>query len=610
MNSIPSSLFSYKYFSIGRFSFLWNGGYIRRISHDHQAVIIMGIYPALRDPDWGTVPSEVMDTSIVDTGRQVTISEHLRFGRDEIIFDATVTCIFDAEGNVQYDFQGESLKEFRKNRLGLNVLLPVKPNRGKSCQVLHTSGKKSDGIFPDQISPHQPIMNIKKIMWGDNDEFEMTFSGDVFEMEDQRNWTDASYKIYSTPLALPYPVKVKDGEQFKQSVQVKLKSRSAGNSLPESLSLLNNPGRLPQIGLRSVHGTPLLEKEEVEALRNLAPDYLYHSCDFSDKSWRIQLIQTIRNSSLLNIGLHLAVLIPAKGEPAYLKEFNEVLSDHASRFHSIEPFCRSRYTTGGDQVNNFIESIRRIFPEIKIGGGSYAHYAELNRASNLYENLDYICFSASPQAHAFDDLTLIENLKGIEYASKDASEKFILPVHVGPVTLRQRMNFVATSDQDQDVFSSLPENVDVRQAKIFGALWTLGCINALMRAGIKAVSLYETMGLSGVMQSKRPQKGYGFIPEIPLMKFPVYYALSELLRFRGNDFCPVNNSVDFLMDGFSIENKELWIWNYRNFSTIPEHLEDLLKKYRTKHTFSFEKNTWEQEPFSNVLQATSLYRYS
>ena len=33
-------------------------------------------------------------------------------------------------------------------------------------------------------------------------------AGDVFEIEDQRNWTDGSFKTYSTPLSLPFPVPV------------------------------------------------------------------------------------------------------------------------------------------------------------------------------------------------------------------------------------------------------------------------------------------------------------------------------------------------------------------------------------------------------------------
>jgi hypothetical protein len=30
--------------------------------------------------------------------------------------------------------------------------------------------------------------------------------GDAWEMEDHRNWLDASFKTYVRPLALPYPM--------------------------------------------------------------------------------------------------------------------------------------------------------------------------------------------------------------------------------------------------------------------------------------------------------------------------------------------------------------------------------------------------------------------
>src|SRR5699024_8714562 len=41
-------------------------------------------------------------------------------------------------------------------------------------------------------------------------------------MEDQRNWTDASYKTYSRPLALPWPYTLAKGDQVKQAVQLDL----------------------------------------------------------------------------------------------------------------------------------------------------------------------------------------------------------------------------------------------------------------------------------------------------------------------------------------------------------------------------------------------------
>ena len=42
--------------------------------------------------------------------------------------------------------------------------------------------------------------------------------GDTFEMEDQRNWTDASYKTYVRPLALPWPYTLAAGNDSSSAV--------------------------------------------------------------------------------------------------------------------------------------------------------------------------------------------------------------------------------------------------------------------------------------------------------------------------------------------------------------------------------------------------------
>ena len=67
-----------------------------------------------------------------------------------------------------------------------------------------------EGVFLDFISPHQPFFDMLSISHpaGNGAEATIRFEGDLFEMEDQHNWTDASYKTYSTPLRIPYPVEV------------------------------------------------------------------------------------------------------------------------------------------------------------------------------------------------------------------------------------------------------------------------------------------------------------------------------------------------------------------------------------------------------------------
>ena len=62
--------------------------------------------------------------------------------------------------------------------------------------------------------------------------------GDTFETEDHRNWTDASYKTYCTPLGKPFPAEVKKGTRIRQAVTLTLSGATdlAGNTAPGALS--------------------------------------------------------------------------------------------------------------------------------------------------------------------------------------------------------------------------------------------------------------------------------------------------------------------------------------------------------------------------------------
>ena len=44
--------------------------------------------------------------------------------------------------------------------------------------------------------------------------------GDAFEMEDQRQWGDASLKTYNRPLALPWPYAIRNGVELRQAGRI------------------------------------------------------------------------------------------------------------------------------------------------------------------------------------------------------------------------------------------------------------------------------------------------------------------------------------------------------------------------------------------------------
>ena len=57
---------------------------------------------------------------------------------------------------------------------------------------------------------------MKKIELADGLWARFEFEGDLFEMEDQRNWTDASFKTYSTPISLGWPHRAQAGQEIRQ----------------------------------------------------------------------------------------------------------------------------------------------------------------------------------------------------------------------------------------------------------------------------------------------------------------------------------------------------------------------------------------------------------
>ena len=124
-------------------------------------------------------------------------------------------------------------------------------------------------------------------------EIVIRFEGDLWEMEDQRNWTDASYKTYSTPLRLPYPVEIQEGDRVWQRVTIEARGGDAAVAAtggPVRVAVDPSRGRaIPPIGLGVAgHGAPLGE-EDVALLRALQPAHLHLALDLTESDWRESL---------------------------------------------------------------------------------------------------------------------------------------------------------------------------------------------------------------------------------------------------------------------------------------------------------------------------------
>jgi hypothetical protein len=219
-------------------------------------------------------------------------------------------------------------------------------------------------------------------------------------------------------------------------------------------------------------------------------------------------------------------------------------SDFTDEYHEFAENCKSLKTSlkylllvgenhlSFEAFNDLESQIRHDFPQILLGTGVNAYFAELNRNRPAIEKADFVSFTVCPQVHAFDHASLVENLEAQAEVVKSARILFPgKPILISPVSLKQRFNVVATAPETEPPSGVLPSSVDVRQASVFAASWTLGSLKFLAQSGASLVTYFETVGWKGLIhgefQSNCPEKFSSKANNV----FPVFEALKALSGF-------------------------------------------------------------------------------
>jgi hypothetical protein len=182
--------------------------------------------------------------------------------------------------------------------------------------------------------------------------------------------------------------------------------------------------------------------------------------------------------------------------------------------------------------------------ETPIGSGSDCNFCEMNREQALghfaLAGSDFLFWPITPQVHAFDHLTMVENLatqaQGVQSARALRGRR---PLVVSPVTLRPRFNPVATGPEPAAPEGALPSQVDPRQLSLFGAAWTLGSLAALAGFGVESITYYETSGWRGLMETETGSPLPDKFPSAPGQLFPLFQVFAAVAAFSGLAMSPV-----------------------------------------------------------------------
>jgi D-apionolactonase len=499
-------------------------GFLRRIKTGNTEIIRM-IYGAVRDHNWDTVEPRIS----IEGHSQQNDSFHLgyiaRCLKPENIFQWTGEIAAQA-GTLTFRFSGEARTDFEKNRIGLCVLHPIRECAGKPCRVRSEGGPWIASEFPRFISPHQPFKDLGALSWNPADgiEAEIRFGGDIFETEDQRNWTDASFKTYSTPLTLPFPVKILRGDKIEQDVllQVRIERPTVHVTHHMPRLAVSEPAAerpVPDIGLGlASHGVPL-SSAEAELLEPLRLDHLRVDLHLSDLRWKETLARAVQEASAIKARLQTALFVTDSDEEE-LRQFKDTADPN--RIGACLIFHEREKSTPMERM----ERAARILNGFRLVTGTNAYFAELNRQRPSGDHA--VCYSINPQVHTFDDLSLIETLEAQPATVESALQFCRSGLLISPITLRPRFNPNATGETIEPN-GDLPSTVDPRQRTLFTAAWTSGTLAQLLYCdGVESLTFFETTGWRGLMETVRGSPPPEKFPSSPGEIFPVYHVFAAL----------------------------------------------------------------------------------
>jgi hypothetical protein len=561
----------------GPLSLIFEAGDLRYIRLGDREVL-RRVYMAVRDPNWGTPLPRFSNIQKEIKNESFRISYDAETKQNEIDFVWHATITGEANGCVTFTMQGEARSTFLRSRIGFCALHPIRECAAEVCRVEKVDGSVMQSNFPRDISPDPPFTDVRAIshevvpgVWA-----EVRFEGETFETEDQRNFTDSSYKTYSTPLRLPYPVEVKAGTKIAQSVTLNLKGLVPQRPEGPSDKVVNffvgtGPALpLPRIGLAMAsHGQPLTPKE-LSRLRALNLAHLRVELNLSEPAYKSSLARATKEAGELGVPLEAALAVTDAAEDE-LRGLRVMIDQLKPAIKTWLIFHATENPTGEKWIRLARSHLSSCDPMAQIGAGPHLYFYVLNRDRSPVSFADLICYPVNPQVHAFDNASMVENLEGqgftVETARQFAGK---LPIAVTPITLKTHRFPKAASADLPKAKDRLPEDVDPRQMSLFGACWTAGSLKYLAEAGADSVTYYETTGWRGVIETEEGSP----LPELfrsqPGCAFPLYHVLADAGEFAGGGVVRSTSNAPLKVDGLVLRNAERTRVILVNLSSEPQ----------------------------------------
>jgi D-apionolactonase len=545
-------------FSAGALTLIISDGAIRNLSW-HGIEVVRGIACPVRDVNWATCISVLADESVTITPGEFEISQV------RLVADSSLRISLIFKGNSNGTFSATAVmtasREFITNRAGFTLLHPLRDVAGTSLSVIHPNGSVTSSQFPLLISPEQVTTDISGLRHCVNGiDTEIMFRGEIFEMEDQRNWSDASFKTYCRPLSLPIPYRLGAGETQCQEIHVRFLGTPLGNAptatAPSTgmLELQPRAGNVPHLAAAIDDST--IPDQDAQKLAILMNPRILQLRVTPETALRV-FERTRSLISACAAEIELEVIVPAIGDPE--TSIARVAADCKQASLAVarvlpfpERYLQSHQPAGpwpaGPRPQDLISFARRSFPEAEIGSGVLTYFTELNRCRPPAAMCDYIGHGTTAITHAADDRSVIESLEGLSHIYRSAGAL--------AGTWGYRLGLVAIGMRSNPYGSGVMENIlqnriamagaDPRQRGLFAAAWAVGAVALTEGHKVSSLALSALVGPFGAIHKRESWAQPIYQKNGAAMVYPIFHVLRFLSAMGGAprfSICTAENGI-------------------------------------------------------------------
>ena len=517
-------------------------GNLRTIRHGGTEVLRAIAY-IVRDRDWGTYEPAISNFRLDQAEEEFSLSydaECVNQDGTRLHFSARIA---GSAEKLTFTSTATSEGDFETNRCGFCILHPIVGLAGSPVSVEHTDGKVVETVLPELIDPWQPFKDMRAITHTVRPglKAECRMEGDTFEMEDQRNWSDASYKTYVRPLALPWPYVLPAGKLQTQTVTLRFSggSRTASGQAAATLrpKLREAGPPLPRIGVVVyAEGVPAA-LANLDRLKELAPQALLLHFDpaAGHGAREVQAFAGLCRAYPAEVTLECAA--PCKDDLDLEMTTSAALtSDAGLALDSlvVSASVDRQSTPPGSKwpdcppLEEVYAAARSAFPDVRLGGGMLSYFTELNRKRMPPEKLDFITHCTCPIVHASDDLSVMQSLEALTSITRSTRAIYgDKPYRVGPSTIAMRQNPYGSATKDNREFMRIAmAKRDPRHNALFGAAWAVGYAARVAPAGLEQLVLSAFAGPFGLIAGVGEPVGESG-------KRPLFHVVKALAGFAG-----------------------------------------------------------------------------